>query len=120
MRGRVVDRSWFEGATEVAAVKLQTERALARQIDQRGIEARARIAEVKRQSKLLATRPVRLGKYQSIQHWAEALGFEEDTIRDWCRTGVIEGQWIRNTWRISEEVMLEFLKQENESRARKG
>ena len=117
---RKVDRSWFESETDTAVVQLRTRAVLARSFDKRAEEARSRIAEEKRRTEVRAKQPVRLAKMHPIAYWSEFLGFSPDTIREWCKTSKVHGQWLRGEWRITEPAMQEFLEKENQKHARQG
>ena len=120
MKRKVVDRSWFQSESEGAVIQLRTKSAVDHSLDRRAAEARARIEEEKRIAELKATRPVSLSKMRSISYWADLLGLEASTIREWCKNGVVKAQWLRNEWRITEHAMTEMLERENQRHARQG
>lgn len=119
MKRSNVDRSWFEDGVETATLEARTERMLEQVTEQRAAEARMRIKIEKDQARKRANRPVLLGKMYPASYWSELLGFSDEAIRRWCKSGELQGQWIRNTWRITEAAVLEFLKKENEGHGRK-
>jgi hypothetical protein len=120
MKRAMIDRSWFEGGSELATIEARTDRALERVTDERASEARRRIASEKQSARKAASRPVLLGKMYPVSYWSNLLDVEDETVRTWCKSGDLQGQWLRNEWRISEAAMTEFLQRENQRRVRKG
>lgn len=117
---KIIDRSWFEPASDMAVVHLRTQASLERTSDKRAAEARERIAEERRQAMRAASRPVLIGKMRGTSYWSDMLGVSEETIRIWCKSGEVQGQWLRNKWLISDQAMAEFLEKENQRHVRQG
>ena len=65
--------------------------------------------------------PVRIGKLTlySIPDLEEKLGIQAITLRQYLRTGRIRGRKLAGKWYVSEEVLQEFFRQEDEAVGRK-
>ena len=118
MKAPSPDRSWFLDAVEEVSVEIKTERALARVVDRMADETRARINAQKVAMRKIRSKPVTLGPMKSVAYWAEILGFDETTIYDWCKQGLLNGVRVRGRWRISEAAVTEFLSQQKKGYGR--
>lgn len=57
------------------------------------------------------TEPRRNKKYYKVSEVAEMLGFDQQTIRKWCRTEKIESIKINTHYRISAEQVSRLVNQ---------
>lgn len=113
-----VDRDWFRDADAGVVVQLRTEKALENITEQRAAEARARIDVERKQTKARHSRSAVIARMYPIAYWAEMLDVEPDAVRNWCKSGELQSQWLRNEWRVTEKAMQEFLDKENRRRVR--
>lgn len=112
-----IDRNWWKDADEAVTIEQRTQQSLERNLLQRREESLKKFAEERKKRKELKQKIIRIEKMYALSHWAEQLGFSERTLRDWVKEGLLQAQYIRGTYRVSENSVLDFLKKEDLKRA---
>lgn len=111
-----VDKDWWKDATDEVEIETKTQLAIERNLLQRREDALKKMALEKKRQKEAREKLSRIEKMYALSHWAEQLGFSERTLRDWVKEGILEAQYIRGTYRVSERAVLEFVKREDQKR----
>lgn len=110
-----VDRSWWKAAQGEVGAELGVAAALSSAVDKRSAEARGRLAREKKRR--AEPKTVRIEKMYPVAKVSDLLEFEPDTIRDWCKAGVIEAHYVRGQWRIPESALKKLIADEDKKRA---
>ena len=105
----MISRDRWKDAEDEVSADLTARSAVVHQLDR--LSASARIA--RDQMKPRKVREIRLEPMRPISYWATIVGYDADTIRDWCKADLLDAIKIRGDWRISERAMREFLQKEN-------
>lgn len=112
-----VDRYWWKDAEDDALATTKAKQAIDRSIEDRIRGAKRKQKLEKRLASSRSKGAGTIAKMFPVSYWAETLGFDEDTIREWCRQNIVFNHFIRGQYRISEDAMNEFLAREDKKRA---